>query len=149
MPVDIHTHHYQVTYTDPSYITCKICGILMFCGPLTPTRTSLDQLQTGLVTAKDRKRLVCCSSVQFFEVSRIGRTGYGYGLRHWAPKDWTGPDFQTLHRIWCKRLCIKHSMCHNCDACGHMVLCQHSPSSSAVLAHILVCGYKRQIGYRG
>jgi len=42
------------------------------------------------------------------------------------------------HSIWCKRLCIKHSMCHNCDACGHVVLCQHSPSSSAALAHILV-----------
>ena len=27
-----------------------------------------------------------------------------------------------------------------------MVLCQHSPSSSAEFAHILVCGYKRQIG---
>jgi len=42
-----------------------------------------------------------------------------------------------------KGLCFKHSMCHNCDACGHVVLCQHSPSSSAALVHILVCGYKR------
>jgi len=25
-----------------------------------------------------------------------------------------------------KRLCIKHSVCHNCDTCGHMVLCQQS-----------------------
>ena len=33
-----------------------------------------------------------------------------------------------------------------CDSYGHMVLCQHSPSSSAALVHILVCGYKRQIG---
>ncbi|EDR05143.1 uncharacterized protein LACBIDRAFT_329920 [Laccaria bicolor S238N-H82] len=53
-------------------------------------------VKTSLVTAKDRKRPVCCSSVWFFELSRIGRTGYGYGLRHWAPKDRTGPDFQTL-----------------------------------------------------
>ena len=29
------------------------------------------------------------------------------------------------HSIWCKRLCIKYSMCHNCDTCGHVVLCQH------------------------
>jgi len=55
-----------------------------------------EPVKTGLVTAKDCKRPVCCSSVQFFEVSRIGRTSYGYGLRHWAPKDQTGPDFQTL-----------------------------------------------------
>ena len=34
------------------------------------------------------------------------------------------------HSIWCKGLCIKHSMCHNCDACGHVVLCQHSQSDS-------------------
>ncbi|EDR15315.1 uncharacterized protein LACBIDRAFT_321020 [Laccaria bicolor S238N-H82] len=59
-----------------------------------------ELVKTGLVTAKDHKRLVCCSSVQFFEVSRIGRTGYGYGLRHWAPKDRTGPDFQTLISMW-------------------------------------------------
>ena len=54
-------------------------------------------VKTGLVTAKDRKRPVCSGSVRFFAVSGIGRTGYGYGLRHWAPKDRTGPDFQTLH----------------------------------------------------
>jgi len=57
-----------------------------------------EPVKTSLVTAKDCKRPVCCSSVWFFEVSRIGRTGYGYGLRHWALKDWTGPDFQTLDR---------------------------------------------------
>jgi len=33
---------------------------------------------------------------------------------------------------------MRTQWCHNCDTCGHMVLCQHSPSSSAVLAHILV-----------
>ena len=33
------------------------------------------------------------------------------------------------HSMWCKRLCIKHSACHNCDACGHVVLCQHLPQS--------------------
>jgi len=55
-----------------------------------------EPVKTGLVTAKDCKRPVCCSSVWFFEVSRIGRTSYGYGLRHWALKDQTGPDFQTL-----------------------------------------------------
>jgi len=53
-------------------------------------------MKTGLVTAKDHKRPVSHGSVQFFEVSRFGRTGYGYGLRYWAPKDWTGLDFQTL-----------------------------------------------------
>jgi len=55
-----------------------------------------EPVKTGLVTVKDRRRPVCCGSVRFFGVSRIGRTGYGYGLRHWAPKDRTGPDFQTL-----------------------------------------------------
>jgi len=53
-------------------------------------------MKTGLVTAKDHKRPVSHGSVQFFEVSRFGRTSYGYGLRYWAPKDWTGLDFQTL-----------------------------------------------------
>jgi hypothetical protein len=55
-----------------------------------------EPVKTGLVTTKDRKRPVCRGSVRFFAVSGIGRTGYGYGLRHWAPKDQTGPDFQTL-----------------------------------------------------
>ena len=32
----------------------------------------------------------------FFVGFRIRRTSYGYGLRHWMPKDWTRPDFQTL-----------------------------------------------------
>jgi len=32
----------------------------------------------------------------FLAVSGIGRTSYSYGLRHWAPKDQTGLDFQTL-----------------------------------------------------
>jgi len=46
------------------------------------------------------------------------------------------------HSIWCKRLCIKHSVCHNCDACGHVVLCQHLPRMSlashvSCLAHLL------------
>ena len=45
---------------------------------------------------------------------------------------------RVMHSIGCKALGIKHSMCHNCDSCGHMVLCQHSPSSSAALVHILV-----------
>jgi len=45
------------------------------------------------------KRPVCCSSVRFLAVSGIGRTGYSYSLRHWAPKDWTRLDFQTLKKI--------------------------------------------------
>ena len=53
-------------------------------------------VRTGLVTAKDHKRLVCCSLVWFLAVSGIGRTGYGYSLRHWVPKDQTKLDFQTL-----------------------------------------------------
>ncbi|KIK02797.1 hypothetical protein K443DRAFT_39940, partial [Laccaria amethystina LaAM-08-1] len=57
-----------------------------------------EPVKTSLVTVKDRKRPVCCGLVRFFEVSQIGRTSYGYGLRHWAPKDWTRPDFQTLTR---------------------------------------------------
>ena len=61
-----HTHHYQVMYADPSYITCKIHRTLLFHHHLTPMKTGLDQSQTGLVTAKDWKRPVCCSSVRFF-----------------------------------------------------------------------------------
>jgi len=65
-------------------------------------RSRPELVKTGLVTAKDCKRLVSRGSVQFFEVSRFGRTGYGYGLRYWAPKDRTGPDFQTLcsQHVW-------------------------------------------------
>ncbi|KIJ99850.1 hypothetical protein K443DRAFT_75521, partial [Laccaria amethystina LaAM-08-1] len=55
-----------------------------------------EVVKTGLVTIKDRRRPVCCGSVWFFGVSQIERTGYSYGLRHWAPKDRTRPDFQTL-----------------------------------------------------
>jgi len=59
-------------------------------------RSRPELVKTGLVTAKDCKRLVSCGSVQFFEVSQFGRTSYGYGIRYWAPKDQTGLDFQTL-----------------------------------------------------
>jgi len=86
-------------YANPSFI--KLLRILFYGyenrSRLVANRSRPEPVKTGLVTAKDCKRLVSRSSVQFFEVSRFGRTGYGYGLRYWAPKDWTRLDFQTLN----------------------------------------------------
>jgi len=58
-----------------------------------------ELVKTSLVTAKDHKRPVCHGSVWFFAVSGIGRTGYSYGLKYWAPKDQTGLDSQTLQSL--------------------------------------------------
>jgi hypothetical protein len=67
-------------------------------GTLTmPCKTGPDQLITGLVTAENRKRPVCIGSVLFSAGFGNMWTGYGYGLRHWVPKDRTGPDFQALN----------------------------------------------------
>jgi len=85
-------------YAKPSFI--KLLRILFYgyenqSRPVA-NRSRPELVKTSLVTAKDHKRPVSCGSVQFFEVSQFGRTSYGYGLRYWAPKDWTRPDFQTL-----------------------------------------------------
>ena len=59
-------------------------------------RSWFEPVQTGLVTAKDRKRPVHTGPVRFFAGFGIARTGLGLGLRCLRQKTETGPDFQTL-----------------------------------------------------
>ena len=59
-------------------------------------RSWSEPVQTGLVTAKNRKRLVHTGPVRFFAGFGIVRTGLGLGLRRLRQKTETGPDFQTL-----------------------------------------------------
>jgi len=62
--------------------------------------------------------------------------------------DWTGlpstniyiNDAVGLHTAYGVKCCVSNSVCHNCDSCGHVVLCQHSPSSSAMLVLVMSMG---------
>jgi hypothetical protein len=58
-----------------------------------------ELVQTGLATAKNRKRPVYTGPVRFFAGFGIARTGLGLGLRRLRQKTETGPDFQTLNKI--------------------------------------------------
>ena len=60
------------------------------------SRPVINWFKTGLVITKDCKRPVYIGPVQSLAAFGNVRTSYGYGLRHPRPKDWTGPDFQTL-----------------------------------------------------
>jgi len=59
-----------------------------------------EPVQTGLVTAKDCKRLVYTGPVQFFVGFGFLRTGLSLGLRRLRQKTETGLDFQTLLDMW-------------------------------------------------
>ena len=74
-----------------------------------PVSTGLDQLfnrswsepvETGLETAKDRKRPVYCSSVRFVAGLQKKKTGLGLGLWPLRLKTETGPDFQSLKMMY-------------------------------------------------
>ena len=59
-------------------------------------RSWSEPVETGLETAKDRKRPVYCGSVRFFAGLQKMKTGLGLGLWPLRLKTETRPDFQSL-----------------------------------------------------
>ena len=70
---------------------------LNWSGPVF-NRSWSEPVETGLETAKDRKRPVYCGSVRFFAGLQKMKTGLGLGLWPLRLKTETGPDFQSL--LW-------------------------------------------------